>query len=70
MELCSLVNKNLLNNTEYVLYFRFFKVATCYFDDPLGVLSLSLRYTWNGFPTILKEFPGLLSRLLAGCFSF
>ncbi len=59
-------NKKVLNKPEYVLYFRFFKLATICFDDSFAHSWHSLSQihevvTWNGFPTVLKEFPEVLS---------
>ena len=60
------VNKKMLNKPEYVLYFRFFKVATFCFDDSFehswhSFNQLHEVVTWNGFPTVLKEFTEVLS---------
>lgn len=48
------VNKKALNNPEYVLHLRFFKVAAFYFDDSFAHLWHSLNHingvvTLNGF---------------------
>ena len=46
----------LLNKSKYILYLRFFKVATLMTAlHTLGILSTS--FTWNAFPTVLKKFP-------------
>jgi hypothetical protein len=52
MESCS--NQNILN-------VRLFKVATLPLTalHTLGILSTS--FTWNSLPTVLKEFPHMLS---------
>lgn len=47
-------NKKVLNKPEYILYFRFFKVATFCFDDSFAHSWHSLNQlhevvTWNGF---------------------
>src|SRR4029434_2011268 len=61
MELCGKQKKK-----EWVLYSRFFKVATFCFDDSFAHSWHSLKQlhevvTWNGFPTVLEEFPDVLS---------
>lgn len=48
------VNKKVLTKPEYVLNFRFFKVATIFFDDSFAHSWYSLTQlnevaTWNGF---------------------
>ena len=55
------VTKKVLNKSKYILDFRFFKVATC-LDD-------SFAHSWHSlkqlhlelFPSVLKEFPYMLS---------
>ena len=42
------------------IYLRFFKVATLCLDDSFAHV-LSTSFTWNAFPTVLKEFPHMLS---------
>ena len=62
MKTCTVVTKKLLNKSNYIFYFRCFKVATLFLDDSLQVLCiLSTSFTWNAFPTALKEFPHMLS---------
>lgn len=56
----------MFNKQEYILDFRFFKVATFCFEDSFAHSwhCLTQRYevvTWNSFPTVLKEFPEALS---------
>ena len=54
MESCS--------NQKSVSYFIFFKVATLSLMTSLHTLGiLSTSFTWNAFPTDLKEFPDMLS---------
>ena len=56
------VTKKVLNKSKYILDFRFFKVATLCLDDSfhtLGILSTS--FMRNAYPTVLKEFPHMLS---------
>ena len=63
------VNKKVLNKPEYFLSFRFFNVATFCVDDSFAHSWHSLNQvhevvTWNGFPTVLKEFPEVLRTCL------
>ena len=62
--------KKVLNKSEYILYLRFFKVASRWLDDIvahcllillLDFAMISTSFTWNAFPTILKEYPHMLS---------
>ena len=65
------VNKKVWNNSRHVLYFRVFKIATLCFDYCSAhswhfLDELHEAVTWNGFPTVLKEF----SEMLSTCWPF
>ena len=45
MESCS--NQRMMNKSKYILYSKFFKVATLYYDD-----SFPISFTWNAFPSL------------------
>ena len=64
MESCS--NQKGLNKFKYILDFSLFEVATLCLDDSFAHSWRSLNqlheeWTWNAFPTVLKEFPHMLS---------
>ena len=52
----------MLNKSKYISYFRYFKeppYALMTALHSLGIFSTS--FAWNAFPTVLKEFPHMLS---------
>ena len=51
-------NQKVSNKSKYILYLRFF-IALMIALHTLGILLAS--FTWNAFPTVLKEFPHMLS---------
>ena len=70
MELCS--KQKVWNNSKHVLYFRFFRIATlcftyCFAHSWHSLDELHEVVTWNGFPTVLKEFPEMLSTCWPFC---
>ena len=66
MESCS--NQKFSKKLKYIFYLRFFKVAIALMTalNTLGILSTS--FTWNAFPSVLKEFPHMLSTLIHALF--
>ena len=59
------VNQKVSNNSNHVLNSRFFEIATLCFV--LSLHELHEVITWNGFPTVLKEFPEMLSTCWPFC---
>ena len=52
----------MLNKSKYILYLRFFKVATLCLMSALHTLGIiSTSFIRTAFPTVLKEFPHMLS---------
>ena len=61
-----ILTKKVLNKWKYILFLRFFKVATLCLNDSFAHSWQSLNQlhevvTWNALPTVLKEFPHMLS---------
>ena len=52
------VTKKVLNKSKYILYLRFFKVATLCLDDSF---VFSQPASPGLIPTVLKDFPHMLS---------
>ena len=60
MESCS--NQKKCETNKNMFYLSFFKVATLCLDDSFAHFEiLTTSFTWNAFPTVLKEFPHILS---------